>query len=96
MSEVFTEAVPVPAGELAAFGLMAERLEKLLAEARARLDAEVAKAVKAERDRIRGLFDTWITIAMSEPNSHPPEAWKAAFADLISDKPQFAIGGGRE
>jgi hypothetical protein len=50
-----------------------------------------AAAKTAERARIKGLFDQWITITMSEPNSHPPEAWIAAFADLICDKPQFRL-----
>jgi len=152
--------VPVPAGELAAFGLVLERAEKALADAlgiadamreqvASEIEAEAAghlhsirrgmrwaawvargkpaasdpgndhqlsgallhgdaartatpccpveaaavqRATVAERERIRALFDTWITIAMSEPSSHPPEAWKIAFADLISDEPQFAIG----
>jgi hypothetical protein len=54
--------------------------------------AEIENAVRAnERNRIKGLFDEWITILMSEPNAHPPEAWIAAFADLISDKPQFKL-----
>jgi hypothetical protein len=50
-------------------------------------------AVNAERERIKGLFGTWIDIInpAGEPNSHPPEAWKTAFADLISDKPQFTL-----
>ena len=34
MSEVFTEAVPVPAGELAAFGKLMERTEAMLATQR--------------------------------------------------------------
>lgn len=56
-----------------------------------RAEAALAGAAKAERERIRGLFDEWITLAMSEPNSHPPEAWKIAFADLIGDEPQFPL-----
>lgn len=94
MTEVIPGAIQVPAGELAAFGLLMGRTEKTLTGLRSQLDAEVAEAVAAERERIRLLFDQWITIAMSEPNSHPPEAWKIAFADLISDDPQFAIGAG--
>lgn len=46
----------------------------------------------AERERIKGLFDEWITLIMSEPNSHPPEAWIAGFADLIGDKPTGGSG----
>ena len=57
----------------------------------ARLDALTPPVVAAERERIRALFDKWITVALAEPNGHPPEAWKVAFADLISDRPQFVI-----
>jgi hypothetical protein len=59
----------------------------------ARLAAPSDSPVAAERERIRALFDKWITIALAEPNAHSPEAWKVAFADLISDRPQFAIAG---
>lgn len=50
-------------------------------------------AVSAERERIKSLFGTWIDIIdpAGEPNSHPPEAWKIAFAGLVSDKPQFTL-----
>ena len=49
LSEVFTEPVPVPAGELAAFGVAMERAQEALAGA----DARIAEAVEAERERIR-------------------------------------------
>lgn len=90
----------VPADELIAFGAAMDEAQKALAalageneHLKTALDQEVAQAVAGERERIKGLFDRWITIIMSEPNSHPPEAWKIAFADLVSDEPQFPIAG---
>ena len=44
---------------------------------------EANEARRDERERAITLFDEWIDIIMSEPNSHPPEAWKVAFAALI-------------
>lgn len=58
---------------------------------RDRLENAARDVTVIERKRIKGLFDQWITITMSEPNAHPPEAWIAAFADLIRDKPQFKL-----
>lgn len=49
--------VPVDAGELAAFGLLLERTEKALTGLQSKLDAEVAEAVAAERERIRSAAD---------------------------------------
>ncbi len=51
--------------------------------ARALLEAAAPLIAAAERERITGLFGGWIEILMSEPNAHPPSAWKAGFADLL-------------
>ena len=53
-----------------------DELEAALLAAAERIRAD-------ERERITGLFNAWIEILMSEPNAHPPSAWKEAFADLI-------------
>jgi hypothetical protein len=50
-------------------------------------DRQLAAARAEERERIRTLFGDWIEILMSEPNSHPPSAWKAAFDDLLNIEP---------
>lgn len=49
----------------------------------AAIEAAAPHIAAAERDRIEGLFGEWVGILMSEPNSHPPEAWRSGFADLI-------------
>jgi hypothetical protein len=48
------DAALVPVGELGAFGVLLERTHQAITDATARIDAEVAKAVEAERERIRG------------------------------------------
>jgi hypothetical protein len=61
--------VPVGAGELAAFGLMAERLEGLLAEARALADSAAAD----ERERIRAGAGS-LKVTLSRPGNGPAQA----------------------
>ena len=65
------------------------RWDEIRQPRRDRMEDAARDVAAAERERIKGLFGEWITIAMSEPNSHPPEAWIAGFARLIGDKPQF-------
>ena len=52
-------------------------------QVRAMIEAVAPLVAAAERERVTGLFSDWIEILMSEPNAHPPSAWKSAFADLI-------------
>ena len=54
---------------------------------RQRMQSILDMGAAAERERIRTLFGDWIEILMSEPNSHPPSAWKAAFDDLLNIEP---------
>lgn len=57
-----------------------DRVQRLAVAAQ---EKAVAHAIAAERERITARFDEWIEIAMSEPNTHPPAAWKVAFRSLV-------------
>lgn len=70
MSQIHAEAGHVDTGELVAFGLLLERTEKAVAGLQSRLDAEVAEAVTAERDRIRTAAES-LKLTLWHPGNGP-------------------------
>lgn len=91
LGDAAAEAAPVTAGELAAFGKLMERSAKDFEALRVRLDAEVAEAVKAERERIREAAEG-LKFTLFRPGNGPAQT-QALDVVPLADLPGLLKGG---
>lgn len=87
------DTAAVPAGELAAFGLLLERTERAVTDLYRRLDTEVGQAVAAERALILAAAEN-LRVTLARPGNGPGQGEQFDVVPLAALRDLLAHGAG--